>query len=146
MNAQLIPTGAIEAVASTPLDFTSAKRIRDGVESRHEQILIGGGYDHNFVLDRDDGAELTLAAKLYEPRSGRTMEVLTTEPGIQFYSGSGFGGGPHGKHGYSYHPNAALALETQHFPDSPNHPDFPSTIIRPGQAYRSVTVYRFSVR
>jgi aldose 1-epimerase len=146
VSADLIPTGAIEPVAGTPFDFTNPRRIGDGIHSRHEQIVIGSGYDHNFVLDRADGGELSPAAELYEQRSGRMLEIFTSEPGIQFYSGSGFGRGPHGKHGYAYDANAALALETQHFPDSPNQPQFPSTIVRPGQEYKSVSVYRFSVR
>ncbi len=146
VDANLIPKGTIDPVAGTPFDFSTRQRIGDGIQSRHEQIIIGGGYDHNFVLDHVNGAELSLAADLYERRSGRALEIFTSEPGVQFYSGSGFGRGPHGKHGYAYDANAALALETQHFPDSPNQPQFPPTIVRPGQEYKSVSVYRFSIR
>jgi aldose 1-epimerase len=144
VDAALIPTGEIRSVAATPFDFTTPHRIGARIDESDEQLLIGHGYDHNFVLDPRNPAELALAARLYEPRSGRMLEVLTTEPGVQFYSGSGLDGGPVGKGGHIYGRNSALALETQHFPDSPNHPEFPSTILRPGEEYRSRTVYRFS--
>jgi aldose 1-epimerase len=109
-----------------------------------EQFRIGGGFDHNFVLDRPVDGELALAVRVYEPRSGRVLEVHTTEPGLQFYSGQALGGVV-GKGGFVYGPFAGMALETQHFPDSPNHRSFPSTILRPGKGYTSRTVYRFSV-
>ena len=111
----------------------------------YDQLMIAGGYDHNFVLDGDDSDEPVLAARVVEPRSGRVLEVFTTEPGVQFYTGNGIHHGLPGKGGHVYAQHAAFALETQHFPDSPNHPEFPSTVLRPGQEYRSRTVYRFSV-
>lgn len=146
VNRVLIPTGAIVPVRGTPFDFTKPRRIADGVGATDEQILIGHGYDHNFVLDGAVTGDIRFAARLFEPRSGRMLEIFTTEPGIQFYSGGGFGRGPRGKGGRNYRPNAAIALETQHFPDSPNHAEFPSTILRPGHEFRSRTVYKFSVR
>jgi aldose 1-epimerase len=148
MDAMLIPTGEIRDVRGSPFDFTTPRSIGAHIGDDDEQIRIGGGYDHNFVLDRsesDAGNPPTLAARVVEPRSGRVLEVLTTEPGLQLYSGSGTVNGPSGKGGHSYVRNAAFALETQHFPDSPNHPHFPSTVVRPGHEYQSRTVYRFSV-
>lgn len=145
VDTTLIPTGELRDVAGTPFDFTAARRIGARIADDDEQLRIGNGYDHNFVLARrtPSGDQPTFAARLYEPRSGRTLEIHTTEPGIQFYSGSGLAGGAPGKGGHAYVRNSALALETQHFPDSPNHPAFPSTILRPGEEYRSRTVYRF---
>lgn len=144
VDRSLIPTGAIEAVRGTPLDFTTPHRIGERVHDHHEQMLIGGGYDHNFVLDGGVTAEPRFAARLFDPGSGRSLEIFTTEPGVQFYAGAGFGQVPVGKDGVVYSANAALALETQHFPDSPNEPRFPSTIVRPGKKYRSRSVYRFA--
>lgn len=144
VDSALIPTGQIDAVAGTPFDFTSPHRIGSRAHDQHEQMLIGGGYDHNFVMDAGITAEPKFAARLFDPTSGRVLEIFTTEPGIQFYAGAGFGRVPRGKGGFVYAPNAALALETQHFPDSPNRPGFPSTIVRPGEKYRSRSVYRFS--
>ena len=145
VDAALIPTGELRDVRGSPFDFTTPQRIGARINADDEQLRIGGGYDHNFVLDRRDGSEPTLAARVVEPLSGRALEVITTEPGVQFYSGSGTGDGPPGKGGHSYVRNAAFALETQHFPDSPNQPHFPSTVLRPGQEYQSRTIYRFSV-
>jgi aldose 1-epimerase len=144
VNEALIPTGELRPVAGTPFDFTSPRVIRSAMAVRDAQLLIGNGYDHNFVLDRvarDD--ELVLAARLHDPASGRALEVFTTEPGLQFYSGQALGGVA-GKGGVVYGPFAGVALETQHFPDSPNQPSFPSTILRPGDGFTSRTVYRFS--
>jgi aldose 1-epimerase len=143
VDPTLIPTGAIDPVAGTPLDFTRSttigKRIRDG----HPQLVIGRGYDHNWVLDRH-GRGLELAARLEDPGSGRVLEVLTEEPGIQFYSGNFLDGTLYGTSGRAYRQGDGLALETQHYPDSPNHPNFPSTVLRPGEKYDTTTVYRFS--
>jgi aldose 1-epimerase len=143
VDAALLPAGAMRSVAGTAFDFIAAHRIGERIEQHDEQLIAGHGYDHNFVLE-GRGRELALAARVHEPTSGRVLEIFTTEPGIQFYSGSGVGGGRAGKGGHVYARNAALALEPQHFPDSPNHPEFPSTILRPGEEYRSRTVYRFS--
>jgi aldose 1-epimerase len=143
VDATLIPTGELRDVAGTPFDFRSPRRIGAALEMPDEQLRIGGGFDHNFVLDRPADGELALAVRVYEPRSGRVLEVHTTEPGLQFYSGQALGGVV-GKGGFVYAPFAGMALEPQHYPDSPNHRSFPSTILRPGKGYTSRTVYRFS--
>jgi len=145
VDAGLIPTGELRPVAGTPFDFTSPVPLGARMGAADEQLRIAGGYDHNFVLDREGGG-LSPAARLYEPASGRVLEVLTTEPGIQLYTGNGLDGSIVGKSGRRYGRCAGVALETQHFPDSPNQPAFPSTILRPGEAYRSHTVYRFGVQ
>jgi len=139
----LIPTGELLAVTGTPFDFRDPTPIGLRIEADHEQLRFGRGYDHNFVLSRCDG-KLRLAATVYEPRSGRFMELLTTEPGVQFYCGNFLDGSNVGKGGHAYHHRTGLCLEAQHFPDSPNRPQFPSTILRPGEVYRQTTVYRFS--
>jgi aldose 1-epimerase len=146
VDASLIPLGTIAPVRDTPFDFTSAQAIGARIGAPDEQLRRGRGYDHNFVLDRDEGRTPALAAELYDPASGRTLQLYTTEPGIQFYSGNHLGTGPAGKHGRCYASHSGLALETQHFPDSPNEPGFPSTILRPGVEYHSRSVYRFSLR
>lgn len=145
VNAGLIPTGKIAEIAGTPLDFTSPHTIGERIETDDEQLRFGKGYDHNFVLDSADGS-LALAATVHEPGSGRILEVLTTEPGLQFYSGNFLDGSLTGKSGRNYAHRGAFCLETQHFPDSINQPSFPSAVLRPGQTYRSTTIYRFSAR
>jgi len=145
VTAGLIPTGELRPVAGTPFDFTSPHAIGERINAKDEQMKFGGGYDHNWVLD-GTRRELSPAATVYEPTTGRVMEVFTTEPGIQFYAGNFLDGTLTGKQGKPYVYRSGLALETQHFPDSPNHPDFPSTILRPGEEFKSTTVYRFSVR
>lgn len=146
MSSRLIPTGEIRAVAGTPFDFTTPHAIGERIDADDEQLRYGLGYDHNFVLDREgEGDEAAFAARLHEPLSGRTLEIYTTEPGIQLYSGNELGGNTPGAEGPRFRPRGAVALETQHFPDAPNEPHFPSTILRPGEEYRSRTVYRFSV-
>lgn len=145
VNAGLIPTGEIAPVAGTPFDFTTPHAIGERVNADHEQLRHGGGYDHNFVLDSQDGS-LALAAHVLDPVSGRRMEILTTEPGLQFYCGNFLDGSLNGKSGGTYVHRGAIALETQHYPDSVNQPAFPNTVLRPGQTYRSTTVYRFSVQ
>jgi aldose 1-epimerase len=147
VNAALLPSGPPRPVVGTSFDFTTPHRIGERIDASDEQLVFGHGYDHNFVLDRVDGPDTGFSspvARVSDPASGRVMEIFTTEPGLQFYSGSGLGDGPPGKGGRAYARNAALALEPQHFPDSPNHPEYPSTILRPGNEYRSRTVYRFS--
>lgn len=148
VNDTLIPTGEIRAVEGTPFDFTEATPIGERIEQDNEQLAVGGGYDHNFVLDRDNAAsdDLVLAAKVWEPQSGRLVEVSTTEPGIQFYSGNFLDGSLTGKQGQAYEQRSGFALETQHYPDSPNQEAFPSTILAPGETYRSRTVYRFATQ
>ena len=145
VDSLLIPTGELRDVAGTPLDFRTPVAIGARIGADDRQLRFGLGYDHNWVLDGPAGT-LRLAARVRDPRSGRTMEVLTTEPGIQFYSGNFLDGSNVGKGGAPYRHRAGFCLETQHFPDSPNHPDFPSTVLRPGDEYRSTTVYRFSAR
>ena len=142
VRPDLVPDGEIAAVAGTPFDFRAATRIGERIDSGHTQLRIAGGYDHNLVLDDADGS-LRLAARVAEPVTGRVMEVLTTEPGLQFYTANALKGIA-GKGGASYGPRSGFCLETQHFPDSPNRPDFPSTILGPGELYESTTIYRFS--
>jgi aldose 1-epimerase len=138
----LIPTGEIAPVAGTPMDFRRPTAIGARIRDGFPQLLIGRGYDHNWVLDRH-GAGLSLAARLTEPDSGRVLSVYTTEPGIQFYSGNFLDGSFTGTSHRMYRQGDGLALETQHFPDSPNHPNFPSTVLRPGQTYQTTTVFQF---
>ena len=141
----LIPTGEQREVADTPFDFREATPIGERIEAEDEQLAFGQGYDHNWVLNSRDG-DLAAAATLYDPASGREMEVLTTEPGLQFYSGNFLDGSLTGKNDTAYGLRTGLCLETQHFPDAPNQPDFPTTTLVPGETYTSETVYRFSVR
>lgn len=146
VNNTLIPTGEIRPVEGTPFDFRNATPIGARIGASDEQLRFGLGYDHNFVIRRDAGDDsLVLAARVTEPTSGRVMEVYTTEPGIQFYSGNFLNGSLTGKGGVAYQRRTGFCLETQHFPDSPNKPDFPSTILHPGERYQSRTVYKFSV-
>ncbi len=143
VDATLIPTGVIAPVAGTPFDFMTPTAIGARIDLEDEQLENGGGYDHNFVLDRD-GAGLAHAARVEEPTTGRVLDVFTTEPGLQFYSGNFLDGSIIGKSGWVYGHRYGFCLETQHFPDSPNQPAFPSTILRPGEEYRSRTVFVFS--
>jgi aldose 1-epimerase len=144
-DANLIPTGAIDPVAGTPMDFRRFHAIGQRIRLPRPQLVIGRGYDHNWVLNRPAGDKgLVVAARLRDPSSGRELTISTTEPGIQFYSGNFLDGTLYGTSGRQYREGDALALETQHFPDSPNHPNFPSTVLRPGQTYQSSTVYAFS--
>ena len=143
VDSTLIPIGEIEAVEGTPFDFTSSKAIGADLEAENEQLSYGLGYDHNFVLRKEQPGALELAARVYEPGSGRVMEVLTTEPGIQFYGGNFLNGSDIGKEGKPYEFRTAFCLETQHFPDSPNQPNFPSTTLEANEIYHSVSVYRF---
>jgi aldose 1-epimerase len=142
IDSTLIPTGAVDSVAGTPLDFRQATAIGARINDNYEQLKLAKGYDHNFVLN-NGGHSLALAAKVEEPTSGRVLEVLTTQPGIQFYSGNFLNGKTVGIGG-AFNYRCALALETQHFPDSPNHSNFPSTVLHPGQKFQETTVYRFS--
>ncbi len=141
----LIPTGKLMPVKQTPFDFRKMTAIGKRVNEENEQIKFGLGYDHNFVLSRWDG-KLRLAASVEAPKSGRTMQVLTTEPAIQFYCGNFLDGSNIGKGNHVYEHRTGFCLETQHYPDSPNQPDFPSTILKPGETYSHVTVYRFGVK
>ena len=145
VDAGLIPTGELKSVASTPFDFRKPTAIGARISADDKQLVLGRGYDHNWVLD-SSGGKLTEAAELYDPGSGRVMKVLTDQPGIQFYSGNFLDGSIKGKGGKPEQLHAALCLETQHFPDSPNHADFPTTELKPGATYHTVTVYSFSAR
>ena len=144
VDANLIPTGELRSVKNTPLDFTTPTAIGARIEQDDEQLKLGGGYDHNYVLNKE-GEALSLAARVHDPATGRVLEVYTTQPGVQFYSGN-FLDGVTGKQGHVYNKRHGFCLETQHFPDSPNQPEFPSTVLRPGEKFASTTVYKFSVR
>ncbi len=144
VDETLIPLGELRAVEGTPFDFRTAKPIGQDINVDSGQVRIGGGYDHNFVLNNATG-DLSLAARVYEPETGRTMEVLTREPGVQFYTGNFLDGTVVGKGG-AYQHRTAFCLETQHFPDSPNQPQFPSVVLKPGETYATTTVYRFGTR
>jgi len=141
----LIPTGQLRAVAGTPMDFTQPTPIGARIDGDDEQLNYAGGYDHNWVLNTPEGT-LGLAARVHEPNSSRVLEVYTTQPGVQFYTGNFLKGNLTGKRGVVYHKRSGFCLETQHFPDSPNQPNFPSTVLKPGQQYRHTTVFKFSTR
>ncbi len=142
VDATLIPTGEVRSVAGTPLDFRQPARIGARIDDNHLQLGYGGGYDHNWVINGRPGT-LRIAARVAEPVSGRVMEVSTTEPGVQVYTANMMPPMP-GKGGLTYVRRGAICLETQHFPDSPNKPEFPSTVLAPGQTFRSTTEYRFT--
>ena len=146
VDAGLIPTGALASVKGTPFDFQTPTAIGARIEQDNAQLKLGKGYDHNWVLIEHDQAGPNLAAEAYDPKSGRVLQVLTTEPGVQFYTGNFLDGTAHGKAGKVYNQRYGFCLETQHFPESPNHPNFPSTVLKPGQHYRTTTIYKFSVR
>ena len=145
VNERLIPTGEIAAVEGTPMDFRTPTKIGERVNDDFEQLVFGKGYDHNWVLNMDED-ELSLAATLYCEENGRYLEVFTTEPGVQFYCGNFLDGSLTGKSGATYEHRTGLCLETQHFPDTPNQPEFPSAVLRPGEEYYHKTVFRFSHR
>ena len=142
VDPTLIPTGAIDPVAGTPLDFTHPTAIGARIRDGFPQLVIGRGYDHNWVLNRPDSTSMVLAARVVEPRSGRVLTILTDQPGIQFYSGNFLDGTLVGTSHHMYRQGDGFALETQHYPDSPNHPNFPSTVLRPGQVYHTSTIFQ----
>ena len=144
-DEEAIPTGEIAPVAGTPFDFRHPRTLGERIDTDHPQIRSSGGYDVNYVLD-GAGGELALAATVFEPTSGRVMDVLTDQPGVQLYTGNYLDGSLIGTGGIAYARHSALCLETQHFPNSPNQPSFPSTVLRPGQVYATTTVYRFGTR
>ena len=146
VDATLIPTGELREVRGTPFDFLKSTAIGARIDQNDEQLKFGKGYDHNWVLDHKSGKAASPAAEVYDSQTGRVMEVSTTEPGMQFYTGNFLDGSTQGKESKTYGRRTALCLETQHFPDSPNHPEFPSTVLRPGQEFRSTTIYKFSTR
>ena len=142
----LITTGEIRAVENTPMDFRKPTTIGDRIDSEYEQLIFGRGYDHNWVLNSKENDQPNLAATVYDPISGRFMEIFTTEPGIQFYSGNFLDGTIIGKSGKPYGYRHGFCLETQHFPDSPNKPEFPSVVLKPGERYRTTTIHKFTVK
>lgn len=146
VDATLIPTGELRPVKGTPFDFTQATAIGSRIDQDDPQLKLGRGYDHNWVLSTQPTSTPVLAAEAYEPKSGRVLQVLTTEPGLQFYTGNFLDGTIRGKDGKVYNRRYAFCFETQHFPDSPNHPAFPTTELKPGQTYSTTTVFRFSTR
>ncbi len=141
----LIPTGEIKSVKGTPFDFTTKHTVGERINNDDQQLKFGKGYDHNWVLNKKEVGSLTLAATVTEPTTGRVMEVLTTEPAMQFYTGNFMNGKDIGKSGKPYMYRSAFCLETQHNPDSPNHDNFPTTVLRPGEKYQHKTIYKFSV-
>jgi aldose 1-epimerase len=143
VDANLIPTGELRPVAGTPFDFTKPTSIGARIVQADEQLKFGNGYDHNWVLNKTPG-ELSLAARVVEPETGRVLEILTTEPGMQFYTGNFLDGTITGKGGWTYKFREGFAMEPQHFPDSPNQPNFPSTVLRPGQVYKNTIIQRVS--
>lgn len=143
VDKTLIPTGEMPEVAGTPFDFRTAKPIGQDINADNEQIKFGGGFDHNFVLNKGDGG-MTLAARVVGPESGRVMEVYTTEPGMQFYTGNFLDSTNIGKGGIVYAYRFGFCMETQHYPDSPNQPNFPTVVLRPGEKYDTTTIYKFS--
>jgi aldose 1-epimerase len=143
VDSTLIPTGQLAPVEGTPFDFRTSTAVGARIAESHEQLQFGGGYDHNFVLVQEGRGFRHAAARVVEPESGRTLDIFTDQPGIQFYSGNFLDGTIHGKGGRVYLHRYGFCLETQHFPDSPNHPEFPSTILRPGERYETRTVFRF---
>jgi aldose 1-epimerase len=145
VDKSLIPTGELRSVRGTPLDFTKSTPIGARINDKDEQLVFGIGYDHNWVLNKKEG-ELKLAARVEEKTSGREMDVISTEPGLQFYTGNFLNGSNVGKGGKKYEQRYGFCLETQHFPDSPNKPGFPSTVLKEGQTYSTTTIYKFSVK
>jgi aldose 1-epimerase len=146
-DSALIPTGEIRDVKGTPLDFDRSTRIGARIDEDYDQLKFGTGYDQNFVLNKSGGQDVSFAARLYDPSSGRVMEVYTTEPGMQVYTGNFTTGKDKidiGKGGKIYGVRSSVSLETQHFPDSPNHANFPTTVLNPGQWFRSITIFKFS--
>ena len=146
VDSTLIPTGELRSVAGTPFDFLKPHRVGERINVDDEQLKIAKGYDHNWVIDSQGAGKLTTAAEVYEPTTGRVLRVSTTQPGVQFYTGNFLDGTLKGKDGKTYIHRGGLCLETQHFPDSPNHPKFPTTELKPGQRFHSVTVFSFSTR
>lgn len=145
VDSMMIPTGAIDTITGTDLDFSSPRSLGERIDNSHPQLQIARGYDFNYILDKPEG-ELAFAAGAYEPESGRYMEVFTTEPGLQLYTGNHLKGTETGKGGNLYTSRTGVCFETQHFPDSPNQPHFPSTLLEPGQVLKSTTIFKFSVR
>ncbi len=145
VNEEMIPTGEIADIRGTDLDFTTPHPVGERIDSDNQMLVYGSGYDFNYVINKNDG-ELGFAASAYEPESGRYMECFTTEPGVQLYTGNHLSGKEIGKSGVAYTKRTGFCLETQHFPDSPNQPGFPSTLVQPGETFKSTTIYKFSAK
>lgn len=145
VTPEMLPTGEITDIRGTELDFTTPHAIGERIDSKNQQLIYGSGYDFNYVINKAEN-ELAFAASVYEPESGRFMEVFTTEPGVQLYTGNHLGGREIGKSGVAYTKRTGFCLETQHFPDSPNQPGFPSTLVKPGEIFNSTTIYKFSAK
>ena len=146
-DSQLIPTGEIADIRGTAMDFTKPHPVGERINDPMPQMKMGGGYDHNYILNKDqNGHEMTFCASLYEPASGRYMECLTTEPAVQLYTGNFLTGKIIGKRGNPYKYRNGICLETQHYPDSPHHANFPNTLLKPGETLKSTTIYKFSVK
>jgi len=146
-DSQLIPTGEIADIRGTAMDFTTPHTVGERINDPMPQLQMGGGYDHNYILNKDqNGNEMTFCASIYEPKSGRYMECFTTEPAVQLYTGNFLNGTIKGKRGNPYNFRNGMCLETQHYPDSPHHPEFPNTLLKPGETLKSTTIYKFSVK
>ena len=146
-DSTLIPTGEIADIRGTAMDFTTPHTVGERINDPMPQLKMGGGYDHNYILNKDqNGHEMTFCASLYEPKSGRFLECFTTEPAVQLYSGNFLKGNIIGKRGNPYNYRNGICLETQHYPDSPHHPNFPNTLLKPGETLKSTTIYKFSVK
>ncbi len=145
VDSTLIPTGELRPVEGTPFDFRTPTAIGARIDQDDQQLKFGGGYDHNWVINKEMG-KLDLMAKVYEPESGRVLDIFSTEPGLQFYSGNFLDGTITGKYGWTYQHRSAIAMEPQHFPDSPNKPEFPTTELKPGETYHHTMMYRFSIQ
>ncbi|MDP4224636.1 MAG: aldose epimerase family protein, partial [Bacteroidota bacterium] len=142
VDSVMIPTGEIRPVAGTPFDFTTPHTIGERIGENYDQLILGKGYDHNYLLDNKEEPDVTV----YEPISGRVLEVITDQPGMQLYTGNFLTGNQIGHGGKPYNYRTGFCLESGHYPDSPNHPDFPSTVLNPGEVYKTKTIYRFTVR
>ena len=146
MNEDMVPTGELKDVSGTPFDFRKMKTIGKDIDKEDEQLKIGNGYDHNFVLNKTSDEDISLAARILEPFTGRIMEVWTDQPGLQFYTGNFLDGSDVGKGGKPYERRSAFCLEAQHFPDAPHHPNFPSTTLRPGEHFSHNCIYKFLIK
>ena len=145
-NNEMIPTGIFRSIIGTPMDFKAPRLVSKDIDADYDQLKYGGGYDHAWILNKTAKRELSFAASAYEPGSGRFMEVFTTEPTVQFFTGNSLNGKQVGKSGIGYEKRTGFCFETQHAADSPNHPNFPSTVLRPGETFNSTTVFKFSVK
>ena len=145
-NNEMIPTGNYRNILGTAMDFKAPRIVSKDIDADYDQLKYGGGYDHAWILNKSEKGELSFAASAYEPENGRFMEVFTTQPSVQFFTGNSLNGSQIGKSGIAYAKRTGFCFETQHLPDSPNHPNFPTTVLRPGETFNSTTVYKFSVK